>query len=148
MIVCYFNVISVIVYPRETDTPLIVYADTVLPGTIAFQSFEPIAGRRKQILKIIRFVKVKQFPPGSSLNIRRNLSGNSDVENLVGFFISETFYHFFAHLSKLNHDSQDFKIAKIDLTPQPPSLRGQGRLPSPFRGGAGGGVNPGNPLIL
>jgi len=113
MIVCYFNVISVIVYPRETDTPLIVYADTVLPGTIAFQSFEPIAGRRKQILKIIRFVKVKQFPPGSSLNIRRNLSGNSDVENLVGFFISETFYHFFAHLSKLNQDSQNFKIAEI-----------------------------------
>jgi len=47
-------------------------------------------------------------------------------------------------ISVPNQDSQDFRI---DLTPRPPSLRGNGEFPLSVSGRAGEGLNPGNPVI-
>ena len=37
MIINDFYIVGIATFPNETDTPLIVYANTMLPGSIAFQ---------------------------------------------------------------------------------------------------------------
>lgn len=48
--------------PHETDSPLIVDAEAVLPFAIIFQSFEPVGWRYFQINKRLRLVQHEQFP--------------------------------------------------------------------------------------
>jgi hypothetical protein len=49
MIVGDFDIKSIPVSPSETDSPLVVDSNAVLPRTIAFQSLQPITGRNLQI---------------------------------------------------------------------------------------------------
>ena len=57
------------VAPLETDPPLIVDADAVLPPPITVQSFEPIARRNPQIVELFRRVYGKQFCSRPTLNL-------------------------------------------------------------------------------
>ena len=49
--------------PRETDTPLFVHANTVLPSAVAPQRLEPVAGRHPQIVKSACGLKRQEFRP-------------------------------------------------------------------------------------
>jgi hypothetical protein len=50
MIVNNFDLFSASIGPNETDTPLIIEADRVLPFTVSLQSFQPVTGRRVKII--------------------------------------------------------------------------------------------------
>jgi hypothetical protein len=54
--------------PPEANSPLIVYADTVLPGTITRQSFQAVAGRRPEELQRFRSIQLRQLSRGDLRN--------------------------------------------------------------------------------
>ena len=49
------------VAPLETDTPLIIDSDTVLPHTITAQTLEPVTQRNPKILETTRSVDLTQL---------------------------------------------------------------------------------------
>jgi len=49
VIICNLNVVGVSIAPHKTDTPLVVDADTVLPGTVTFQLMKSVTRRYSQI---------------------------------------------------------------------------------------------------
>jgi hypothetical protein len=57
--------------PDEADAPLVVDQDAVLAGAVAFQRFQPIAGRDTQILQDARLIEQTQFAQRRRLDIRR-----------------------------------------------------------------------------
>ena len=80
MVIGDFDAVGAAIPPDEADPPLIVDADAVLAGTIAFQGFQPIAGRGLQVQEVRRRVNHVQFtqgnlgdsgkPPGSAIPIK------------------------------------------------------------------------------
>lgn len=60
MIVHDFHIVSTI-FPNETDPPLIIDADGVLPGPITGQCFQMIAGRAFQIVQAMRSIEHIKF---------------------------------------------------------------------------------------
>jgi hypothetical protein len=63
MIVCYFNVMSVPVFPEKADPPLIVDPDAELTFAIGLQRFQPVARRNSEVIKAPGPVKIQEFPP-------------------------------------------------------------------------------------
>ena len=51
MVINNFNVISVFIMPNETDAPLAVYPNAVLPLAVPFQGFESVGRWNQEILK-------------------------------------------------------------------------------------------------
>src|SRR5947208_712296 len=50
MIVYNFNFVSVFAHPSETNSPLLVDADAMLPLPIPLERFQPVSGRNPQVL--------------------------------------------------------------------------------------------------
>src|SRR5947209_2056913 len=72
--------------PLETDTPLIVDADAVLPLPIPLQRFEPVAGQRRQIMKDMRGFEAIEFEPSGPLDARKGfhaLAGREVSRSLI-----------------------------------------------------------------
>jgi hypothetical protein len=63
VVVSDFNVKGVSLFPSETDSPLIVDADTVLACTVTLQSFQTVSWWDPQILQLDSIFKEPQFPP-------------------------------------------------------------------------------------
>jgi hypothetical protein len=61
MVVYDFNVVRFGAAPAETDAPLIIDPDTVLPGAITFQFLQSIPRRHSQVIKAIGRVEQKQL---------------------------------------------------------------------------------------
>jgi hypothetical protein len=61
--------VRMVVLPNEANPPLVVDADRVLADAIAFQCFEPIAGRHEQITNAFGVVEQTQLPQRFRLNI-------------------------------------------------------------------------------
>jgi len=53
MIVDDFDIFRSVFRPAETDPPLVVHPDAVLPETIAGKGFEPIAARDRQLAQYL-----------------------------------------------------------------------------------------------
>ena len=79
--------------PLETDTPLVVNADTMLAGAVASKLLKPIAGRRVQVSQVLCVVQIQQFAPSGFLNIRRQFPRYDTSEDLLGFGVGERFDH-------------------------------------------------------
>jgi len=71
MIIDDFNIICIAVMPSKTNTPLLIYSDTVLARAISFQWFNSVSWWNPQITYILSVVNHPQFPPRNSLNIFR-----------------------------------------------------------------------------
>src|SRR5581483_7376554 len=56
------------VRPAETDPPLLVDPDAVLPLAVAFERLEPISRRRHQVAKCLSTVKIEQLAARRPLN--------------------------------------------------------------------------------
>ncbi len=54
MVVNDFNLMGIAIEPDETDAPLIVDADTVLPFAIRFEPMKPVPRWRLQIRQTLR----------------------------------------------------------------------------------------------
>src|SRR5206468_12819703 len=72
--------------PLETDAPLIVDADAVLPLPIALQRFEPIAGQRRQVMQDVRGFKAIELEPCAPRDARERfhaLAGREVGRSLI-----------------------------------------------------------------
>jgi len=54
--------------PDEADSPLIVYANAVLSGSIAFERFQTVARRNAKLLQCFGGVQVEQPAPRRALD--------------------------------------------------------------------------------
>jgi hypothetical protein len=88
VVVSNLNIECVPVFPAKADTVLIVNADAILSGTIAFQCFQPVRWRRRQVSKLIRAIDLNQ----SSQRHSRNLLKSPDallMEDRLRVFIAK-----------------------------------------------------------
>jgi hypothetical protein len=60
---------GVSIAPDETETPLIIDSDAVLPLPATLQFFQPVARRHSKILKRNSAMQEKQFSPRRSLQV-------------------------------------------------------------------------------
>jgi hypothetical protein len=50
VVIDYLNLVRMTIAPYETDTPLVIDSDAMLPKPVTFQGFESVASDRGQIL--------------------------------------------------------------------------------------------------
>jgi hypothetical protein len=93
MIVGQFHVVCRVPDPTETNAPLIVDADTELPGPVAAQGFEAIARRIAQVVETIRAVKQHHLAICRPLNIGSEAPDKFAPPYRVCIAISEAYYH-------------------------------------------------------
>lgn len=69
MIVADFNVIGMPFFPLETDSPLFVDAEGVLPLTVALESFKPVARRDEKIVEFRCSLDEAELSQSCSLDV-------------------------------------------------------------------------------
>src|SRR5262245_42324780 len=74
MVVDDFHAPGVAIGPSETDSPLSVDPDAVLPSPVALQRFQLIRRRDRQVLEISSGMQLLQLHQGSLLDILRQLA--------------------------------------------------------------------------
>jgi hypothetical protein len=93
MIVHYFYLVSVSAAPFETDTPLVVDADTVLAGSVSSKLFQPVGRGNTQIIQGCGIVQHAQFPQRHLLDVSRKFPRDFPLENQPGFGIFDALDH-------------------------------------------------------
>jgi hypothetical protein len=88
MVVGYFNVIGVSVFPAKADSPLIVNPYTMLTLAIALQSLETVARGDSEVLKVPGPVKVQELSPCNPF-YRAKPGHIQIIEQCLGFGIAE-----------------------------------------------------------
>ena len=61
MIICYLDVVSIVIAPHETKSILVTDADAVLPIPVPLEFFQAIAGRNLQVLQIYGCIQHRKF---------------------------------------------------------------------------------------
>jgi len=79
--------------PDETDSPLIVDADRMLPVPFASQYFEPVARRHTQIIDTPGVIEQTQFLQSHALNIRRKSAAAPAFPDCRSFGIAKAQDH-------------------------------------------------------
>jgi hypothetical protein len=69
MIVHDLNVFRISVLQVKAHSKLIIHADTVLPGTVAFQGFQPVAWWNAQIIHLACLLQLLQFLARHEFNV-------------------------------------------------------------------------------
>ena len=69
MIVRDLNVMSVSVYPAETNSPRVVDSYAVLAGTVTSEFLDPVTRRNSHITKFLTRVYLYELSPGSLLHL-------------------------------------------------------------------------------
>jgi hypothetical protein len=87
MIVGKFNLFSSGSGPSETDSVLSVRADRITSATVAAEFFQPVSGRRAQIVKFSRKMNITQFKLGASRCVGIHPSGGAFPELLRSFIL-------------------------------------------------------------
>jgi hypothetical protein len=93
MVVDDFHGIRISILPLETDAPLIVDANAVLAGTVAFQLLEAIAGWNAEILKGFRGVNRDELPQHGALQLARIAANGLATEQRFRVPIPEALDH-------------------------------------------------------
>jgi hypothetical protein len=91
MIVYDLNILRAFV-PAKAYPELIVHADAVLPGTVAFQSFQPVAWRTSQIIQPLGSRNHFQLTARHRFNVPKPLYPLT-VEHPFGFGTPEALDH-------------------------------------------------------
>jgi len=93
MVIGNLHVSRSAIFPIETDAPLLVDANGVLPGSITAQLLQAVPRRRKEVPQVLRLVKVDQLAPRSFLNCWRQLPRLASFKNVSGFITRKTLDH-------------------------------------------------------
>jgi hypothetical protein len=93
MVVDDSDIFGTSVFPGETYPPLIIDADAELAGSIALQSFKPIARRNSNIRQSLALVEHAQLSERDILHIRRQLSAPHPRPDQLGFRVGKTSDH-------------------------------------------------------
>src|SRR5450432_3627548 len=75
--------------PYETDSPLVVDSDRMLPLAISPQCLKPIAGRNAKIDQRSSLIQETKFPQRNVLNIWRQLAASSSRPDQLRFGIGK-----------------------------------------------------------
>ena len=67
--------------PAEADPPLLVDPDAELAGEISFEGFEAITRWGSQVVQVLCFVEVDEFPSGCLLNCGWKAPGPMSVKD-------------------------------------------------------------------
>ncbi len=86
MVVCYFNVICVSVFPAKADSPLIVNPYTILPLSPALQSLKTVTWGNSEVLKVPGPMKVQELSPCNPFYGAKSRHVQV-IEQLLGFGI-------------------------------------------------------------
>lgn len=95
MIIHNFNVVRVFAAPAEANAPLVIDADAVLANAVAFQGFQAVAGRQRQIAQFARAINLRELPQGHALNLRRQAVVAPPLPQPLCFPASEVGNHCF-----------------------------------------------------
>jgi hypothetical protein len=60
-------IVSITFLPSEANSPLVVDADTVLSGSIARETLQPISRRDTQIVQPFNHIKLDQLAPSQAV---------------------------------------------------------------------------------
>jgi hypothetical protein len=71
----YFNIIGISIFQLKADAKLIVYADTILSFSVAFQFLELIAANFHYGRQFLSPMDDAQPPPSLALDVNRQLLG-------------------------------------------------------------------------
>ena len=93
MIIHNFNVVRVFTVPAEANAPLVIDADAVLANAVAFQGFQAVAGRQRQVTQFARAIKLRELPQGHALNLRRQAVVTPPLPQPLRFPASEVGNH-------------------------------------------------------
>jgi hypothetical protein len=83
------------VVPNKTNTPLVIDSNAVLPRSVGFQKFEPIARRYFQIVQHDSLIEQTQLSQCNGLYIRWKLPASHTVPDKFSFPAIETSDHFY-----------------------------------------------------
>jgi len=72
VVIHYFHVFRSRIGPSEANSPLVVYADAVLPCAIAFERFQTVSGWYAQILQAACDFKLANLAPCDRSDIRES----------------------------------------------------------------------------
>jgi hypothetical protein len=64
-----FNIKSISIFPAKTDTPLVIDPDTMLPSSVASESFQPIPRGAPQVTQIDSAIQVEQLASRHTLDV-------------------------------------------------------------------------------
>ena len=81
------------VSPPKADSPLVVDANTVLTGAIAFELFQAVAGRDLQVRQIFGSINETQFAQHESVELGREAPHAFSAEEPFCVPIAETVDH-------------------------------------------------------
>src|SRR5579872_2429172 len=68
MVVDDFDVMRLAISPNEANSPLVVDPNTMLPGAVALEGLQAVAGRNSKIVQSPSRMEVHQFPPRDPLD--------------------------------------------------------------------------------
>ena len=92
MIVDNFYVNCIRTLPFETDAPLVILADAVLPFAVFLKRFEPVSRQARQIAQAGGRIKHQQLSPRRLLNARQ-ARARQVVEDSFGVRAAKAFDH-------------------------------------------------------
>jgi hypothetical protein len=93
MIIYDFDFVSIAAAPLETDAPLTIDPDAVLPFTVTPQRFQFVAGWNRQVLQSNGCIEQPQLGQSRFLDISRQLAGKPTVPNLFCFPVAKACDH-------------------------------------------------------
>ena len=94
MVICYPYFYCRAVGAIKANAPLVINADAILSGAVAFELLQPVPRYSLQILQRIGIVQVEQFAPRRTLDFRGKFSGELTPENPFGFLGRKEFDHY------------------------------------------------------
>ena len=89
MIVHKFDLVRVAILETEAEAPLVVDSDAHLPGSVAFQCFQPIARRNVQKPEISRGVQLLKLHPRPAGEVRGDALDRDTLEERLGPSVGE-----------------------------------------------------------
>ena len=93
MIIDNVDLPSVSITPNETNAPLVVDANAMLPGAVASKNFEPVAGRDPQVIKAASRVDCHQLGPSPLLDLSGQAADGITSEDSRGAFTGKALDH-------------------------------------------------------
>ena len=80
-----FNFVRAVGFPAETDAPLVIDANGVLPHPVALEGFRAVAGWDGKMVEFGDGMKLGEFAQGDTLDVRRKRPGFPFLEEECGF---------------------------------------------------------------
>jgi hypothetical protein len=88
-----FNVVGISRAPAETDPPLLVDSDTVLPISVTPELLESVAGRDPKIFEDRGGIEHPEFPKSGPLDTRLKFLDGFTPKQALSLAVSETLDH-------------------------------------------------------